>query len=228
MSARGILIVCGLTREAARFAHPPNTMVVSGGNVRALERRLQELDPTRFRAVVSFGLAGGLDPSLSVGDVLVPAAVWTPERRYSVDPGLIALWLDRASRGTLVLRSLPLVAGVDKAVARTAEKAALRETSDAVAVDMESHVAAAYALRHGLPFGVLRVISDAANRAVPPAAIAALGMDGGIDIRAFIRSLVRGPGQMPALFRTARDGNRAFRKLSDAGLLLQLNVTRPD
>ena len=35
----------------------------------------------------------------------------------------------------------------------------------AVAVDMESHVAARVAHRHRLPFVVARVVSDAANRA---------------------------------------------------------------
>ena len=34
---------------------------------------------------------------------------------------------------------------------------------------MESHVAAAFAAEHGLPFAALRVISDAADRALPRA-----------------------------------------------------------
>jgi len=35
------------------------------------------------------------------------------------------------------------------------------------AVDMESHIAAAYAAEVGLPFAALRVISDPASRAPP-------------------------------------------------------------
>ena len=44
-------------------------------------------------------------------------------------------------------------------------KAALRATTGADAVDMESHIAARYAEQHSLPFAALRVISDPAHRA---------------------------------------------------------------
>ena len=56
--------------------------------------------------------------------------------------------------------------GSREVVAAQACKAALRSETGAAAVDMESHIAAAYAAEAGLPFAALRVISDPATRAL--------------------------------------------------------------
>ena len=71
----------------------------------------------------------------------------------------IALGRRRVVRGGL--------AGVEEVVVAQACKAALRSETGAAAVDMESHIAAAYAAEAGLPFAALRVISDPASRALP-------------------------------------------------------------
>ena len=57
------------------------------------------------------------------------------------------------------------VAGVDAPVVDPVAKRRLRDTTSSVAVDMESHIAAAEA--HGLPFAACRVIIDPAHRALP-------------------------------------------------------------
>jgi nucleoside phosphorylase len=59
-----------------------------------------------------------------------------------------------------------------------AGKRALRAETGALAVDMESHVAARVAARRGLPFAVVRVISDSADEALPPAAQIGMKPDG--------------------------------------------------
>ena len=92
-------------------------------------------------------------------------------------------------------------------------KAALYGRSGALAVDMESHVAARFAFARGLPFAVLRVISDSAAHVLPPAALVAMKPDGGIAIGRVLRSLLRHPLQVPALIRTARGSNKAFAQL---------------
>jgi hypothetical protein len=75
----------------------------------------------------------------------------------------------------------------------------------AVAVDMESHTAARVAVRHGLPFVALRAIADPASRHVPASAIAGLRPDGRTDVTAVLGSLLRHPGDLPALIHVARD-----------------------
>ncbi|MGE5260377.1 MAG: phosphorylase, partial [Actinomycetota bacterium] len=104
-------------------------------------------------------------------------------------------------------------AGVDQPLVATAEKLALHGRTQAVAADMESHIAAELASRHGLPFTVLRVIADPVERELPPAAIVGMRPDGEIDIAGVIASLAKKPTQLRALMGLAFDTRRAFAEL---------------
>ena len=92
-------------------------------------------------------------------------------------------------------------------------KRALYAETSALAVDTESHVAAEIALAHGLPFAALRVVADAADRDLPPAATVALKPGGRVDVKAVLRSLAATPSQLPLLLRTAVDAQAAFAAL---------------
>ena len=98
-------------------------------------------------------------------------------------------------------------------VAARACKAALRLETGAAAVDMESHIAAAYAAEVGLPFAALRVISDPASRALPALAMAAIKPNGDIDLRKILRGVARNPMTLRDLVSTGLDFNRALRSL---------------
>lgn len=175
-------------------------------------------------AVVSFGLAGALDPSLAVGAVLVPdrvlSASGTPARTSS---DLVRPW-----RGYLADAAIPYgtgdVIGVDTPLLTPGDKASVRGSTGAVAVDMESHVAAAFADRYRLPFGVLRVVSDGALRALPPIVGQVMRPDGSIDIMRLLTGLLRRPRQIPSLIATGRDAGTAFRQLGRVGGLLDGRV----
>src|SRR5258708_33744560 len=65
------------------------------------------------------------------------------------------------------------LAGVEQVIAATAGKAALHSETGAAAVDMESHIAAAYAAAAGIPFAALRVISDPPSPSPPALATSA-------------------------------------------------------
>jgi hypothetical protein len=125
--------------------------------------------------------------------------------------------LPDAHRGTVV--------GGDTIIACAAEKAALYASSRAIAVDIESHIAARVAERHGLPFAILRTISDTADHALPPAALVGMKPDGSIALGAVLASLARHPHQLPALIRTGRDAGAAFGSLGRAlGTLEALGI----
>ena len=98
-------------------------------------------------------------------------------------------------------------------VAAQAGKAALHLETGAIAVDMESHIAAAYAAEAGLPFAALRVVSDPAGRALPALAMAAIKPNGDIDLRKVLRGVARNPLSLRALVSTGLDFNRALRSL---------------
>jgi len=219
------------------MAGPGVTVIAGGGDAGRLERELEVLAGSAT-AILSSGLAGALDPSLKVGDVVIgecsvplPSTV-LPERSRDSSSSEVekkprlrsAAPLDCA-RGERELAladrlkqliqgaRMGMITGSDYPFATAEMKADLFAESGALAVDMESHVAACVAKRHGLPFAALRVVSDAADTTLPPAALAGMRPDGGIAIGAVIASLVQNPAQLPALIRTARDAEKAFRAL---------------
>ena len=106
-------------------------------------------------------------------------------------------------------------------IGSVAAKQTLFAATGAAAVDMESHIVGRVAQRHGLPFAVVRTVSDAADHALPPAALAGLKEDGQADIGAVLWSLARRPRQLPALLRTARSAGLGFKALETTKLNLR-------
>ena len=103
--------------------------------------------------------------------------------------------------------------GSDVIIENAETKSGLYDTTGALAVDMESQVAARFAAKRNLPLAALRVISDDASHVLPPAALVAMKPDGGIALGRVLGSLLRKPAQVPALVRTARASNKAFAEL---------------
>jgi hopanoid-associated phosphorylase len=163
------------------------------------------------RGILSFGLAGGLAPDLRAGDVILATHVAAGREHYHVSLD----WQDEiAARlaGTVRLRR-GAIAGIDKVLAKAADKAALHAFSGALTVDMESHIAADYAHQRRLPFAALRAVSDPATRSLPAIASDALTAEGNVDLRKVIGGLLHRPGQLPALIAAGFDSERAFASL---------------
>jgi hopanoid-associated phosphorylase len=208
----------------ARIASGPGVRALAGaGNVRALAAALEYELALGATAVISFGIAGGLTEEIAPGTWLVPRAIVAPSARWPCDPAWTRALADRL-RDALIAD----VAGVDAPIAESASKRTLHRLTGAAAVDTESHIAAAIAARHGLPFAAFRVVADAANRNLPPAAFEALLPDGRISGGAILRSLARSPAQLPSLARTAIDARVAFRALLRGRRLLGPRLAYPD
>jgi adenosylhomocysteine nucleosidase len=209
---RPVLIVTGLVQEARIAAGPGMTVICSSSDPQQLRALLTVFDPTTIRGVISFGVAGGLDPTLKSGDVVVATEVLAGDTRWLAGLALneeliasVALGRRRVVMGGL--------AGVERVVVARAGKAALRSETGAAAVDMESHIAADYAAKAGLPFAALRVIADPATRALPELAMTAIKPNGDIDLRKVLRGVARNPTTLRALVSSGIDFNRALRSL---------------
>jgi hopanoid-associated phosphorylase len=217
-----ILAATGLQRERRIVAGPDVEVVVGGGDHARLEATLDRL-AVRARGIISIGIAGGLAPGLQVGQWVVASAVHVEGASVPTDPA----WTDRlAARLPGAFKGLLL--GADALVADAAQKALLHRTTSAVAVDMESHVAARVARRYGLPFAAARAVSDAAHRTLPPAARVGMKPDGGMDLPAVLRSLLAHPGQLPALIRTGLEAEQGFRALLRGHRRLGVRLCGPD
>jgi len=197
-----LIIACGLKREARIFDRSGRDVfvVIGGGVAASLDRDLDDKAELFPGIILSCGIAGALAPSLRPGDVVIDGDAMVADRLGQVLP--------HAQRGGIV--------GSDAIAATAAEKRLLHEQTGALAVDMESHVAARVAVRKGLSFASLRVISDRAEDDLPPAALVGMRPDGGMALGAVLASLARAPRQLPALIRTGRQADQAFRSLETA------------
>ncbi len=117
------------------------------------------LDAQHFDLLISSGFAGGVDPSLGVGDLLLA-------ENFS-DPQLLA-----QARAILVSRVARLVTA-ERVVASETERQQLALKSNAAAVDMETAWIARACAERKLPMLSLRAISDtaAAPFPAPPAVL---------------------------------------------------------
>jgi hopanoid-associated phosphorylase len=213
-----IIAVVGLERERRIVDGPGIEAVAGGGDRMRLEGLLNER-AAKAHGIISIGIAGGLAPGLRPGDWVLADSVDDAPTDAAWTGRLVAR-LPEAARGLLL--------GVDAVVAEQGEKAELHRTTGALAVDMESHVAARVAQRHRLPFAAARVVCDPAHRTLPPAARVTMKPDGRVDLLAVMRSLLAHPAQLPALIQTGRDAEQAFGALLRGQRRLGPGLCGPD
>lgn len=217
-----ILVAAGLTREARTLQGSAVQVIAGGGDRARLELALEDA-AGRAAAVISMGLCGALADRLQPGDWVVATRVVSAERQFQSDPD----WTTSLAQRLPGARPGPIL-GSDVMIADASAKQITYAATGALAVDMELHVAAAVAARHGLPFAAARVVSDAADRSLPKAAQAGMASDGSMDIWAVLRALAADPRQLPALIRVGREAETAFRALGRGRDLLGPRLGRPD
>ena len=214
-------IVTALAPEAAivrrAAASPPDNItasivILSGPGPDRAQHAARELVDEGSTALLSFGVAGGLDPALRPGDIVVADRVIGPDRSiFHADAG----WSDRLRRTgrDRIGMKLGNIAGVDQPLRNAREKAALFATTGAVALDMESFGVARIAHEANLDFLAVRAIADPASRTVPAAAIRAMGPDGRTHPLKALLALLANPSEIGDFVKLARDGQAAFAAL---------------
>jgi adenosylhomocysteine nucleosidase len=220
-------IVTGLAFEAAILDRQfkkldvatdyPDIRIVGADAARA-DRAAREMIEAGVTALMSFGVAGALDPVLASGDLVIPAGIIGPDGESLVTD---ENWTARLTN--LVKDQCNVVAGdlagSDGTVTTPAAKHELFRATGAGAVDMESLAVARAAQEHRLPFCAVRAIADPAQREIPAWAPGAISADGRTRPMAVLSGMFSRSGQIGNLVRLARESQAAKATLSRVALL---------
>lgn len=210
--------LAGARLAPGAFRGAGETLIYCSGPGEAPARRAAEhLIVQGAHALVSWGTAGALAPSVSPGDLVLAESVLTEEHPLAVEPH----WHKRLSE--LLNGRVPIHRGkllhTGHAVGRAEAKQALFEASGAIAVDMESAGIAMAASKREIPFLIVRAIVDAQARDLPRAALAALDATGRIRLGRMLPILLRDPREIAGLMQLALDFRTALATLKKVARL---------
>jgi adenosylhomocysteine nucleosidase len=183
-----------------KFFESEWAVLVCGGIGAEAARRASEAVIAIYHPslIISAGFAGALDPSLLVGNVLMP--------RWVIDAGDGSRTDTGAGVGALI--SIDSVAG-------PGQKAKLAKAYDAQAVDMEAAAVARGAQARGVRFVAIKAISDESNFVMPPMKQFVNGNGEFNTSRFVVFALVR-PWLWLKMVQLARNASRAARALCES------------
>jgi adenosylhomocysteine nucleosidase len=167
----------------------------------------QLLDLIAVDHVVVSGIAGGLDPGATIGTVIVPAVVLDVASGREYHPSPLGDVPPVGKIGT-----------VDELIVDPTRLAGLAEQG-VLALEMEATGVAEACESAGIPWSVVRVISDRPDDGLTEAPVLdALRPDGTTDVWAALRLVVSKPSRIPGFVRLGRDSSMAAGKAAAATL----------
>jgi len=190
-------------------------LALSGIGRAAAAAAAQALVDAGVSALMTFGMAGGLDPALKPGSVVIPCELLSSDgARYAT----CRAWREQVAAAVSPLRAVTegnLLTSTH-VIETPADKAAAFRNTGAAAVDMESAAVAEVAARHNLPFIAVRVIVDSAADMLPRAVVAA-SRAGRVQFARLIGGLILAPREIASLVRLAQRYRIAMRSLRAVG-----------
>jgi adenosylhomocysteine nucleosidase len=195
-------------------------LAISGIGYEAAQAAARALVDAGVSALMTFGMAGGLDPGLKAGSIVLPGELISPSGARFIT---CRTWRERIAAAVSSSRAVSEGSLLSSALAieSVAAKAAAYKSSGAVAVDMESTAVAEVAAAAHLPFIAVRVIVDTAADVLPRAVVAA-SRAGRVRMGRLIAGLLLAPGQIKPLIRLSqryRTAMRSLRVIAEAGAL---------
>lgn len=197
----------GLDRDAFKI-------VASGSSAKRGRQAANDLVQQGCSKLLSFGIAGGLTPKLRVGDVVFSNhVVTTLDESYGKRP--TAKKVDGLSLGGAKPLQMT-VCGVDEIVFNPTDKARLHQLTRAAIADMESHGVARAAKEAGIPFFVLRSVSDAVGDHLPEFVANGVNEDGTPNLKPILMALLKNPFRLGALLKLKGNTDTALAALQSA------------
>ena len=187
-------------------ASPGLSLVQAGTGAQRAASAAQAALANGAAGLVSWGVAGGLHPTMAPGTVVLPAVVHTTaghkletDRRWRAN-------LRRALSGEVPVNDGELLSA-EEIISTPRGKAQAASESGAVAVDLESAAIGEAALASGKPFVVVRVILDGAGDRLPDVE-GLVDQTGNRDPRAALK-IARRPAQWLRVIVLARRFRKA-------------------
>jgi adenosylhomocysteine nucleosidase len=202
---------------------PILTVVLGDGRTRATATLEALFSTFALRRILLIGVAGGLDPTLEVGQLVIATRVLDGDHRAPLPD---ATWLATATAmatgssltSAAVLTVDHLVTDPEEKARRWQHRPEASPGQRPAVVDLESAALAHTAAAAGVPYLVLRAVSDGAEEALPPCLRRCQRPDGSIHQGKVALAALLSPTTIPQLLRLARRVNRCAEALADLAL----------
>jgi len=183
----------------------------AAGTVDGAERAAKQLIDQGVTRLISFGVCGGLAAGIDTGDLILPETVMMGKEILSLGSDWhtqIFEQISHAKTGRIV--------SVKEAVTTPEQKAQLHQSTQAIAVDVESFAVMQIAQAHDMKGVVIRAVLDPSHQALPPSALNGVNDKGETRIWPVIKGLSKRPQDLPDLIRLGGQNKRACGALVEA------------
>ena len=200
-------IITALPFEAACFTSDeirPGTYQVVASNVYVFYAGMgpdnathaaQTLIDLKIDALVSWGVAGSLDPRLVAGDIVLPVDVLDVDgQHYHVNQDWHTTLTNKLNHPGVYSGGRLVSTHAVQQDARL--KSELQQATQAMAVDMESAAVAKVAFNSNMPFVVIRSIFDTISMRIPASSANATDQYGNVSIPKLVSGLMKNPVEL--------------------------------
>jgi adenosylhomocysteine nucleosidase len=196
----------------------PFTVRVASPGLKYAEKATEQLLSEGHGFFISWGVSGGLNPSLQPGRLLISQQVATTSDQT------LEFTSDLEKRISDELNPLNPILGritsTEKPTISPVEKSKLHSGRRADAVDMESIAIAKIAKKNSCGFLSIRSIVDSANFEIPSSALAGMNSQGNQVMLKVLKQLAHRPKELKSLIELSFHFRKALKTLSSSADLL--------
>lgn len=174
--------------------------------------------------LISWGCAAAIQPDLQSGDLVIPENLLSATgESWDIDNQWRRTLIHRLS-GNQIIHSGSITESL-RLVETAAEKRALRNSTGATALDMESAAIARCAARHKIPAVAIRAIADSASMDLPKPVAIAMDKNGNVRLLPLLVAIARFPVSLPGLIQLGFSFRAAQRRLQHTARKLEYNFS---
>ncbi|CAB1275225.1 phosphorylase family protein [Candidatus Nitrosacidococcus tergens] len=175
---------------------------LSGIGSKRAQLAAESLVAAGAKALISWGVAGGLAPHIKSGTLLLPKQIRvTEDEIYHSDHKWRQRIIDRLD--PLLTFSIDALYHTEITLGCPETKNLIYQQTQCVATDMESASIARVATKASIPFLVIRSVVDPAHMALPSSILSTVNIEGNIHKLALLANLLKRPKDILKLWQLA-------------------------